>query len=128
MILIVVAILSLAVWWARDLRHGRRARQLVPPAEEESESDSDATSADPHAGANPDDGDNDSNGRSPDGLTNEERFFAKPAPELLAGRGAAVVTGCDHRRQERGTESSALLLAADDRCRSDRIRLDAVFV
>ena len=30
-ILIVLAIASLAVWWARDLRHGRRARKLVPP-------------------------------------------------------------------------------------------------
>jgi hypothetical protein len=80
-ILIVVAILSLAVWWARDLRHGRRARQLVPPAEEESESDSGASSADSHAAANPADGDNDGNGQSPDGLTDEERFFAKPAPE-----------------------------------------------
>lgn len=30
-ILIVLAIASLAIWWARDLRHGRRARKLVPP-------------------------------------------------------------------------------------------------
>jgi hypothetical protein len=30
-ILIIVAVLSLAVWWVRDLRHGRRARRLVPP-------------------------------------------------------------------------------------------------
>lgn len=29
-ILIVVAVLSLALWWGRDLRHGRRARRLVP--------------------------------------------------------------------------------------------------
>jgi hypothetical protein len=29
-ILIVLAIVSLAVWWIRDLHHGRRARRLVP--------------------------------------------------------------------------------------------------
>jgi hypothetical protein len=29
-VLIVVAVVSLGLWWARDLRHGRRARQLVP--------------------------------------------------------------------------------------------------
>ena len=34
-ILIVLAVLSLAVWWARDLHHGRRARRLVPaPADD----------------------------------------------------------------------------------------------
>jgi hypothetical protein len=30
-VLIVVAIVSLAIWWVRDLRHGRRRRSLVPP-------------------------------------------------------------------------------------------------
>jgi hypothetical protein len=29
-VLIVLAILSLAIWWVRDLRHGRRPRSLVP--------------------------------------------------------------------------------------------------
>lgn len=29
-VLIVVTLLTLAIWWVRDLRHGRRARQLVP--------------------------------------------------------------------------------------------------
>jgi hypothetical protein len=29
-ILIALAAASLAIWWARDLRHGRRARRLVP--------------------------------------------------------------------------------------------------
>jgi hypothetical protein len=29
-VLIVLAVASLAIWWARDLRHGRRARRLVP--------------------------------------------------------------------------------------------------
>lgn len=31
LILIIVAVASLAIWWGRDLRHGRRARKLVPP-------------------------------------------------------------------------------------------------
>jgi hypothetical protein len=35
-VLIAVALISLAIWWGRDLRHGRRARQLVPaPSEDE---------------------------------------------------------------------------------------------
>ena len=29
-VLILVALVSLGIWWIRDLRHGRRARQLVP--------------------------------------------------------------------------------------------------
>jgi hypothetical protein len=29
-VLIVLAVASLAIWWVRDLRHGRRARRLVP--------------------------------------------------------------------------------------------------
>jgi hypothetical protein len=38
-ILIVVAIVSLAIWWIRDLRYGRRARQLVPAPDGDSELD-----------------------------------------------------------------------------------------
>jgi hypothetical protein len=35
-VLIVLAVVSLAGWWIRDLRHGRRARRLVPaPASED---------------------------------------------------------------------------------------------
>lgn len=34
-VLILVAIVSLGIWWIRDLRHGRRARQLVPAPEDE---------------------------------------------------------------------------------------------
>jgi hypothetical protein len=34
-VLIVVAVVSLGLWWARDLRHGRRARQLVPAPSED---------------------------------------------------------------------------------------------
>ncbi len=34
LVVIVLAVISLAVWWVRDLRRGRRARRLVPaPAE-----------------------------------------------------------------------------------------------
>lgn len=35
LVLIVVAVLSLAVWWGRDLRHGRRPRQLAPAPDSE---------------------------------------------------------------------------------------------
>jgi hypothetical protein len=36
LVLMVSAALFLAVWWARNARHGRRARQLVPrPADDE---------------------------------------------------------------------------------------------
>jgi hypothetical protein len=34
-VLILVAIISLAIWWIRDLRHGRRARRLVPAPPDE---------------------------------------------------------------------------------------------
>lgn len=37
-ILIAVAVLSLAIWWARDLRHGRRPRGMVPAPAAEPES------------------------------------------------------------------------------------------
>jgi hypothetical protein len=33
----VVAVVSLGLWWARDLRHGRRARQLVPAPGDDSD-------------------------------------------------------------------------------------------
>jgi hypothetical protein len=37
LVLMVSAALFLAVWWARNARHGRRARRLVPrPADDES--------------------------------------------------------------------------------------------
>lgn len=35
LVLIVVAVLSLAVWWVRDLRHGRRPRELAPAPDSE---------------------------------------------------------------------------------------------
>lgn len=36
-VIIVVALLSLAIWWARDLRHGRRPRRLAPAPDSESD-------------------------------------------------------------------------------------------
>lgn len=41
-VLIVLAVLSLAVWWGRDLHHGRRARQLVPAPVDEGTGDGSA--------------------------------------------------------------------------------------
>ncbi len=38
-VLIVAAVLFLGVWWVRDLRHGRRARKLVPPPDDEAVAD-----------------------------------------------------------------------------------------
>lgn len=45
-VLIVVAVLSLAVWWGRDLRHGRRADRLVPAPVDDAD-DSDTVVSDP---------------------------------------------------------------------------------
>jgi hypothetical protein len=74
-ILIVVAIVSLALWWIRDLRHGRRARQLVPTTEDGLE---DPGAADPPHG--------------PGGQAGQEvpgdadvvvrEFFSTPPPEF----------------------------------------------
>jgi hypothetical protein len=36
-VLIVLAILSLAIWWVRDLRHGRRRRSLVPAPDDDAD-------------------------------------------------------------------------------------------
>jgi hypothetical protein len=40
-VLIVVAIVGLAIWWVRDVRHGRRDRQLVPAPDEEANAEND---------------------------------------------------------------------------------------
>ncbi len=46
-ILIVLAVVSLAIWWVRDLRHGRRARQLVPsPSEDDDAADDESVVVD----------------------------------------------------------------------------------
>jgi hypothetical protein len=50
-ILIAVAVVSLGLWWARDLRHGRRARQLVPAPG--AESGEEADDGDAHGVADP---------------------------------------------------------------------------
>jgi hypothetical protein len=54
-ILIAVAVVSLGLWWARDLRHGRRARQLVPAPGAESEDEAD--DGDANGGVRPGDDD-----------------------------------------------------------------------
>jgi hypothetical protein len=87
-ILIVLAIISLGIWWVRDLRHGRRARQLVPPPEEDVPGD--------NAGGLPDgkgvneidqpEGQDDEAGLRlhadlPDPETMVHQLFASPAPE-----------------------------------------------
>jgi hypothetical protein len=66
-ILIIVAIVSLAIWWGRDLRHGRRARQLVPTPDDDVDSDGAA-----------DVDDSDGSGAS-DAVVRD--FFSTPAPE-----------------------------------------------
>ncbi len=67
MILIIFAGLFLGIWWVRDLRHGRRARRLVPaPLDDPADEDAaeargstssgdvpDATSLDPSEGFDP---------------------------------------------------------------------------
>jgi hypothetical protein len=77
-VLIGVAVVSLAIWWGRDLRHGRRARRLVPAPDGEGE-DSD--------GASPTDG-------SGDGLAGVTTpGEADPAvSDLVAGPARAVPT------------------------------------
>jgi hypothetical protein len=74
-ILIVVAIASLALWWIRDLRHGRRARQLVPAPADETE--------DPGAAGPPDwpDGQGGQGVPGDDDLVVRE-FFTTPPPEF----------------------------------------------
>jgi hypothetical protein len=56
-VLMVVAAILLGVWWVRDRRHGRRARQLVDPPSEDSDEDVAEDSAGPEGGAGPGVGD-----------------------------------------------------------------------
>jgi Family of unknown function (DUF6049) len=69
-VLIVVTLLSLAIWWVRDLRHGRRARQLVPSP---IATDDETLTADPVVDA----------------------FFAQPPPELPDLRDLGGLEGVD---------------------------------
>jgi hypothetical protein len=84
-ILIAVAVVSLAIWWGRDLRYGRRARRLVPAPSEDGEY------GDEDGPAEEFDGGNGSAGEFGDQLTGAgapgspdrsmQEFFAMPAPE-----------------------------------------------
>ena len=47
LILIIVAVLSLAVWWGRDLRHGRRPGRLAPAPDSDGDDDEVDLGADP---------------------------------------------------------------------------------
>jgi hypothetical protein len=84
-ILIAVAVLSLAIWWGRDLRYGRRARRLVPaPGDEGEYGDGDGSVDDFENGkASADEFGDQLSGTGaaggPDGPVRE--FFATPAPE-----------------------------------------------
>ena len=69
-IIIVVAVLSLALWWGRDLRHGRRPGKLAPAPVEPGAADLDLTGG--HLGA--------------PGPTGIEEFFASPPPDWPARR------------------------------------------
>lgn len=63
-VLIVVALVSLLVWWGRDLRHGRRPRRLAPPPATDPEENDIILSDDPVV----------------------HEFFAGPAPEYKPPR------------------------------------------
>jgi hypothetical protein len=84
-ILIAVAVVSLAIWWGRDLRYGRRARRLVPaPGEEDEYGEADGSAEEFESG-------NGSAGEFGDQLTGSgaaggsdrsvREFFSTPAPE-----------------------------------------------
>ncbi len=71
-VLIVLALASLAIWWGRDLRHGRRARALVPvPEEEPPEEPGGEGSGGEGSGAGP---------AADGGAGGVEEFFATPPP------------------------------------------------
>jgi hypothetical protein len=82
-VLIIVAVVSLGLWWARDLRHGRRARQLVPAPND----DDDFRSDDGDAVAVPDHGHSSAAGGladvafpdDPDAAVRD--FLSSPAPK-----------------------------------------------
>jgi hypothetical protein len=79
-VLIVGATLFLAVWWIRDLRHGRRARRLVepPPDEDDSGQPARSTPAEPPEAVSR--VDSISHPATADAVI--EEFFAHPPPEL----------------------------------------------
>ena len=77
-VIIVVAVLSLAVWWGRDLRHGRRPRKLAPAPVEPGGADLDLTAEDPQIGQ-----------------SDIDRFFATPPPGRPGGPAAGPGAGPD---------------------------------
>jgi hypothetical protein len=85
-VLIVLAIVSLGIWWVRDLRHGRRARQLVPAPEEEAPNGGHAAdsngAADPTGAARADPADHVGVGTpAAESDTMVQDFFSTPAPD-----------------------------------------------
>ena len=66
-VVIILAVVSLAVWWVRDLRRGRRARRLVPAPVEPAADGGDNGTAD---GSGPSSGD-----------PVVDDFFTRPPPE-----------------------------------------------
>ena len=87
-VLILVAILSLAIWWIRDLRRGRRARRLVPAppddaaiGDSEDASDPVVTSHTGEADRLVDDGGLPVPADLPDPATMVRHFFSVPAVE-----------------------------------------------
>jgi hypothetical protein len=90
-ILIAVAVVSLAIWWGRDLRYGRRARRLVPaPGEEGEYAEGDGSAEDfEHGNGSAGDlgdqltgaGASGGSGRSDRSDRSVREFFATPAPE-----------------------------------------------
>jgi hypothetical protein len=90
-ILIAVAVVSLAIWWGRDLRYGRRARRLIPAPGEEEEYDEEDGSGEDFENGNGSAGefeDQLTGAGGPAGSDRSDRsdrsmreFFATPAPE-----------------------------------------------
>jgi hypothetical protein len=84
-ILIALAVVSLAIWWVRDLRYGRRARRLVPPPGEEGEyggADGSAGEFESGNGFADEFGDQLTGAGAPGGSERSTgEFFATPAPE-----------------------------------------------
>ncbi len=87
-ILILVAIISLGIWWVRDLRHGRRAGQLVPaPVDDAPDQDSEEEPGDaivspvPEARSQVHDGGLPVAADLPDPETMVRQIFSAPTPE-----------------------------------------------
>ena len=81
-VILILAIVSLAIWWIRDLRHGRRARQLMPAPGDDGEECGDGTLVVPEEGLP----------EQPPVVSDPEAFdpvgdfFSTPAPDYDEGR------------------------------------------